>query len=114
MLWAFEPPLSSDRVTLPSQDANDGRGIWITDVNGKDRPTSSGEVESEDEEDESGDSQLEDEGSGDEDEEGEDHEADDEDADESEKDPPSQGQTLRIGGKFGALLLEEDDSDSQA
>ncbi|KIO33823.1 hypothetical protein M407DRAFT_3835 [Tulasnella calospora MUT 4182] len=117
VLWAFEPPLSSDNVTLPSQEANDGRGIWITDVNGKDRPTSSGEVESEDEEDGSEDSLLEDEedeGSGDEDQEGEDHEADEEDADASEKDHPSQGRALRIGGKFGALALEDDDSDSQA
>ncbi|KAG8926747.1 hypothetical protein FRC01_008432 [Tulasnella sp. 417] len=117
VLWAFEPPLSPDSVTLPSQDTSDGRGIWVTDVSGKDRPTSTGDVESEDEEDESGDSQLEDEeyeGSGDEDKEGEDHEADEEDTEASDKDHPSQGQTLRIGGKFGALYLEEDDSDSQA
>lgn len=111
LLWAFEPPLSSDNVTLPSQDTNDGRGIWITDVRDQDRPTSTGEVSSEDEEDESGDSDLEEEaeGSGDEDQDGEDHV---EDADESEEEHPSQGQTLRFGGKFGALSLEEEDSDS--
>lgn len=114
MLWAFEPPLSSDNVTLPSQDTNDGRGIWITDVRDQDRPTSTGEVSSEDEEDESGDSELEEEaeGSGDEDNSGEDHVEDEDDADESEEEHPSQGQTLRFGGKFGALSLEEDDSDS--
>ncbi|KAG9015082.1 hypothetical protein FRB90_004890, partial [Tulasnella sp. 427] len=121
VLWAFEPPLSSDNVTSPSQDEGDGRGIWITDVSGKD-PTSSGDEDDEDKEEESSDDQpededqLEDERSGDEDQDGEEdaeHEDDeDEDADGREEDHPSQGQTLRLGGKFGALALEEDESES--